>query len=445
MDLIKFSSKVIRRARKLKLDDCELLATSTRLLTARIENHEVTLELKENIFSAGLRVLKRGKIGYVPITEPNFELLERGIKTALICAAPAPFDSFAVIKDVPDDLINFDPRAEKLFNMPGEIQNIAREMVNRAYATGRIETFEGEIQVEIEQRLVTTLDSPAPVYGERTRFAAFVDVNSRDYDFIVSRNLPELNEVVLLGATVAANLPHTETNPEIENLRGKIVPVILHPAMLEEMLRRLVAEHFYASTVQEGMSRFRLGEKIASENLTLWDDATAPYDGNTFPTDDEGTPARKNLIVENGILKMFLYDRATAVKDGVESTGNGKRKPVLIEEEYEAPVRCAINDIYIAPGNRSLSEMIKNIEHGLIVKTLLGFHTANRTTGDFANPLYFGSVIRNGEIAALPEPGRWSIKGNALDCLKNIEVISRETKPVGAGVLPWVQLELTVG
>lgn len=107
-------------------------------------------------------------------------------------------------------------------------------------------------------------------------------------------------------------------------------------------------------------------------------------------------------------------------------------------------MRCSINDIYLAPGAESLEQMITNINHGLIVKTLLGFHTANRTTGDFANPIYFGAVIRNGEIAALPEPGRWALKGNALDCLKTVQAISRETKPVGSGVLPWVRIELTV-
>lgn len=444
MDLIDYTKKVKRLANKLKLDDCELLANSTRILSARIENREITMELKEGLFSAGVRVLKRNRIGYVPITEPDFTLLERGIATALVKAPPAPFSSFALIEKLPAELANFDPAVKKLFNSPGKVQELAQELVERAFTTGRIETIEGSINVEIEQRVVSILHSPEFAYAERTRFSAFAEVNSKDFDFITSRKSPELEQVIELGAAVARSLPQRETSPEAENLRGKTIPVILHPMMFEDLIRRLVAEHLYASAVQDGMSRFHLGERVAPEQFTMWDDATAPYDGNTFPTDDEGTPSRKNLLVENGILKMFLYDRASAFKDGVESTGNGRRRPVLVEEEHEAPVRCSINDIYLAPGVESLEQMIKNIKQGLIVKTLLGFHTANRTTGDFANPIYFGSVIRNGEIAALPEPGRWSIKGNALDCLKTVKAISRETKPVGSGVLPWVRIELTV-
>ncbi len=444
MDLLKFSEKVKKLARRLKLDDAELLVTNTRILSARLENQEITLELNEAIFAAGLRVIKRNKIGYVPITEPNFDLLERGIKTALVRAAPAPFPSFVTINEQPPEIPASDPAIVQLQNTPARLQEIARDLLRRAYDTGKIETIEGAIRIEHETRLVTTLHSTYPACTERTGLFAFAEVNSKDYDFVVGRRLPEIEEITALGAKVAKGIPDRETTPEAEGIKGKTVPVIVCPEMLEEILRRLVAEHLYAATVQEGMSRFHLGEPVASELVTLWDDATVPYGGNTFPTDDEGTPSRKNLIIKNGILQMFLYDRASAWKDGVESTGNGKRRPLLIEDEHEAPVRCTINDVYLAPGDKPLAEMIKNIDHGVMVKLLLGFHTANKTTGDFTNTLYFGRIINNGEITALPEPGRWSIKGNALACLKTVKAVSQETKSVGNGVLPWVQMELTV-
>ncbi len=444
MDLIKFAEKVKRLTGKLKVDDVEVLLTSKRTLNARIENKEISLELNEAIFSAGLRILKRGKIAYLPVTEPDIDLIERGINTALVRAAPAPYPSFAIIEPPAQKLLTFDPAVARLLDNPDEVQKIALLLVNRAYETGKIETIEGRIWIELENRLLTTLHSSEPAYAERTGFSAMAEVNSKDFDFVGTRKLPDIEQVIALGAAVARNLPATETTPETEGLKGKTVPAIIHPVMLEEILRQLVAEHLYASTVQEGMSKFRPGARIASELVTLWDDATAPYDGNTFPVDDEGTPSRKNMIIENGILKTFLYDRATALKEGRESTGNGRRRPVLIENEHEAPVRCTINDIYLAPGDKPLEEIVKGINHGVVVKKLLGFHTANRTTGDFSNPLYFGRTIRNGEIASLPEPGRWAIKGNALDCLKTIGAISQETKAIGSGVLPWVQMELTV-
>ncbi len=445
MDLIKFSEQVKKSIKKLALHDYELFLTVHRTLDTRIENKEITMELNEDIFSGCLRVLKGDKIGYVPFTEPNLSLIELGVTTALVKAPPASFTNFAVISASQEPSPAFDPEVARLIDTPAKIQQLAQDLIRRAYATNRIETIEGTIRTDIESRLLTTLNSTRPAYAERTLFSAYAEVNNKDFDFVAGRKMPQLELIPELGAAVARSLPEKETSPAAEGMKGKTVPVILHPVFTEDMIRRLIAEHLYASTVQEKMSRYSLGAQVMSRLITLWDDATFPFGNTTFPVDDEGTPARKNLIIENGFLKMFLYDRTTALRDKVESTGNGRRRPVLIEDEHEAPVRCTINDIFIAPGQTPLADMIKGIEQGIYIKILLGFHTANRTTGDFANTLYFGRIIRNGELASLPEPGRWSIKGNALSALKTVSVVSAETLSVGSGVLPWIQTELTVG
>lgn len=445
MDLLKFNEQVRKTLKKLSLDDYELFLTVHRTLDTRIENKEITIELNEDIFSGCLRVIKDGRIGYVPFTEPSLSLIELGVKTALVKAPPTPFPQFATISAAQEPLPTFDPDVAQLIDTPAKIQQLAQDLIRCAYETDRIETIEGTIRIGKEARLLTTRNSTQPAYAERTLFSAFAEVNNKDFDFVVGRKLPELEPVSELGAKVAISLPEKETSPEAEDMKGKTVPVILHPVLIEDMIRRLIAEHLYASTVQEGMSRYHLGEQVMSSLITLWDDATFPFGESTFIVDDEGTRTRKNLIIEQGILKMFLYDRTTALRAGVESTGNGRRRPVLIEDEHEAPVRCTINDIFIAPGKTALGDMIKKIERGVYIKILLGFHTANRTTGDFANTLYFGRIIRNGELAFLPEPGRWSIKGNVLSALKAVNAVSLETLAVGSGVLPYLQTELTVG
>ncbi|MGQ9707681.1 MAG: TldD/PmbA family protein [bacterium] len=444
MDLYQFSKQVRKTARRLLLDDFELFLTVNRTLETRIENKETTLKMNEDIFSGCLRVIKKGRIGYIPFTEPNLSLLELGIKTVLTKAPPAPFARFAAIHNIPEALETFDPVVAKLIEKPRDIQRLANELVQRAYETKRVETLEGVIRVGVENRLLTTFNSPKIAFAERSSFFAFAEVNARDFDFVAGRKMPEPEPIAELGAKVARNLPRSEVSPETEGMKGKSVPVILDPVFSEEMIRRLVAEHLYASTVQEGMSRYRIGEPVMSQLVTLWDDATAPFGDATFPVDDEGTPSRKNLIIEKGVLKMFLYDRTSAARAGVDSTGNGRRRPVLIEDEHEAPVRCTINDIFISPGNTPLAQMIKEIDHGLLIKVLLGFHTANRTTGEFTNTLCFGRIIRNGELTSLPEPGRWSIKGNALKALKSVVAVSREIRSVGSGALPWLKTELAV-
>lgn len=444
MDIGRFAEAALKVGGRLKLDDMELLCTSTSTLMARIENREVTLRLEEDIFCAGVRVLKSGRMGNVPLAVPDVSLLETGIRAALAKAGPAPFPSFASVERQRSDLEARDGSVAALLAAPAKVRDLAEELISRTWATHRVETLEGAIAVQTEDRLFTTLSSRVPVRLERTSFSSSAEVDSRDFDFIAGRDLPDLDSVVNLGARLARDIPKASATPESEGVKGRTIPVVIHPIMLDEILRRLVAEHLYASTVQEGLSRFHSGDRVGSELITLWDDATNPFGSHTFPTDDEGSPSQRTLVIADGILQTFLYDRASAARESRPSTGSGRRRPVLIEEEHEAPVRCACADLILKPGTTSLREMIGEIRSGLLVKYLLGFHTSNRTTGDFANTLYMGRVIRNGESVALPEPGRWSMKGNALDLLKNISAVSRETMRVWSSNLPWIRTELTV-
>jgi PmbA protein len=445
MNIDKFAESALRVAAKLRLDDIEVLLTDTHTLSARIENHDVTLELQQGIFAAAIRVLKRGRIGYVPLTEPDPAVLAEGIRAALVKAPAAPFAEFARIDTERPALKTSDPAVARLSGDPARVRSMAEDLIARAYGTGLIETLEGGVNVGVETRLVATLHGRTPARAERTEFSAYADVNSKDFAFTAGGAMPELDEVAGLGAAAARSLPRASVTPDAEGMRGRTVPAILHPLFVDSLLRLLVAEHLYASTHQEGMSRYSVGNRVASGLVTLVDDRTDDFGGNTFPTDDEGTASRRTTVIDAGVLKTFLYDRAAAAREGVESTGNGRRRPVLIEEPHEAPVRCGLNDLFVLPGATPLAEMLAGVAQGLVVKTLLGFHTANKTTGDFANTLYHGRIVRNGTEAALPEPGTWSVRGNALDCLKSVTAVSRETMATGNGRLPWLLTELAVG
>ncbi len=444
MDFKKFNEQIRRVTQKFNLTDYEILLTITTTLTAHIENREITLQLENDIFSGSLRGLKADKLSFVPFTEPSLGLLELGIRVAQNSALPAPLTAFATIPAHLPVPAAFDPQIVRLLNNPALVQRFAEDIVRQAYETNRIETLKGLVQVRNETKLLATRHSPEAVCADRTAFSVFVDVNTKDFAYFATRKLPELDELTGLAAQVANALPTYETTPENEGLKGKIVPAILDPIFTEEMIRKLVAEHLYAAAAQEGMSKYQIGTQIMSPLITLWDDASCPFGSTTFPVDDEGTPVRKNLVVKAGVLQHYLYDRTTAQRDSVESTGNGRRRPVLIEEENEAPVRCTINDIFISPGETELDQMLKTVDAGILIRLLLGFHTANRTTGDFTNTLYIGRIIKNGEITALPHPGRWAVKGNALKIMKNIAAVSKETCATGSGNLPWLKTEITV-
>ena len=83
-----------------------------------------------------------------------------------------------------------------------------------------------------------------------------------------------------------------------------------------------------ADLAQSGLSVYsgKIGRQIAAPLITVIDDATIPGKRGSFRFDDEGTGAERTVLVEKGVLKTFMYDRLTAMKDGARSTGNGRRE-----------------------------------------------------------------------------------------------------------------------
>jgi predicted Zn-dependent protease len=444
MDLVKFAQDVISLAAKKRLDDCELMVTSSRTLQARITNREVKLILEQDIFSAGIRILKDSGIGYLPLSEPDVSAVATGIDHLLADLRPFPLSCFAVIPDSRPGLECFDPAVARLLKQPRQLKDLARDLSDQAFAAGALESLEGSVAVQEEEKLVHTMHSGRAAPVRRTSFAGFADVNTKDFDSVASRRLPDLARVAQLGAELVRTLPKGELTPEVLNVKGKPVLIILHPYILEVLLSTLVAEHAFATTAQAGLSRYQAGATVAARHITLVDDALAPFMADTFPTDDEGTVSQRTAIIEGGVFKSYLHDRASAQQAGKSSTGHGKRRPILTEDENEAPVRASVRSLFLQPGAKPLEQMIRETECGILVKFLLGIHTANKTTGDFTNPVYAGKVIRHGRVEALTESGRWSLKGNALDLLKQASELSSDTVNTGAAVLPYLKTELVV-
>ena len=94
------------------------------------------------------------------------------------------------------------------------------------------------------------------------------------------------------------------------------------------MIHEAIGHGLEADLAQQGLSVYskKIGERVASPLITVVDDPTLPQKRGSYAFDDEGVPSRKTVLVQEGILKGYLYDRLTALKDRVKSTGNGRRQ-----------------------------------------------------------------------------------------------------------------------
>ena len=192
------------------------------------------------------------------------------------------------------------------------------------------------------------------------------------------------------------------------------MPVVLSSKAGGTMIHEAIGHGLEADLAQRGLSVYseRMGEKVASPLISVVDDPTLPAQRGSYAFDDEGTPSRRTLLVERGVLRGYLYDRLTAMRDGVPSTGNGRR-----ESYREKPIPRMSNTL-IVPGETRPEEIVRSVEKGLFVKKM-GGGQVNTVNGDFVFEVSEGYLIEKGAVG---EPVRGAIlTGNGPQVLKEID------------------------
>lgn len=174
-----------------------------------------------------------------------------------------------------------------------------------------------------------------------------------------------------------------------------------------------------ASSVAYGNSQFcgKLGQKIANEKVTAIDDGTIPNDWGSINIDDEGTPARRNVLIENGILKSYMIDKFNGRRMEMEPTGNARR------QSFSYVPTSRMTNTFIAPGSDKDEDIIASIEFGLYAKEM-GGGSVNPVTGEFNFAVNEGYLIRGGKIC---EPVRGaSLVGKGSEVIQKIDMVGTE-------------------
>ena len=198
-----------------------------------------------------------------------------------------------------------------------------------------------------------------------------------------------------------------------------VMPVAIENGFGGVIFHEACGHSLEASAVAYGQSQFtgKLGQKIANEKVTAIDDGTIPGAWGSINIDDEGTPARKNVLIEKGVLKSYMVDKFNGRRMGMESTGNARR------ESYSFTPTSRMTNTYIAAGDDKNEDIIASIEYGLYAKQM-GGGSVNPLTGEFNFAVNEGYLIRNGKIC---EPVRGaSLVGKGSEVIQNIDMVGTD-------------------
>ena len=255
----------------------------------------------------------------------------------------------------------------------------------------------------------------------------------RDYWYSVSRSLAKLDPAEEVGKEAARR---TLRRLGARKVKTTKVPVVLDPMVATSMLEHIF-EGVNGDSVYRGASFLagKLGQKIASENVTVIDDGTMPGGFGTSPFDGEGIPTRRTVVIENGVLNSYLLNTYTAKKLGLQTTANASRG--LAGTPGIGP-----GNYFLQPGMRTPELLIGDIKEGLYVTEFLGMGV-NLVTGDYSRGAS-GLWIVNGELAYPVE--EITVAGNLKDVFLNISEVASNLEFRGSVASPTIRIDgLTVG
>jgi PmbA protein len=257
-------------------------------------------------------------------------------------------------------------------------------------------------------------------------------------EFLVSRTLEDFSEIGKKAADHAVKM--LESKPLGKSAR---TTTVWKNVAIEELLKNMLQTASNARNVQEGKSYFKgkTNEKVASDTVTIVDDGQLPEGLATHKIDAEGVPMRTTIIIENGILKSYLYDNYSALREDKQSSGNAKRD--WPEPFIQTPTASTTN-LIVKPGRKKLEELIATVDEGvLITDNVMGALHANTITGDFSVVAPNAFLIKKGEVKNPLEP--ITIAGNFFLALKKVRETGSDTRLLESGKIPSITIEdLTV-
>ncbi|VVM18403.1 TldD protein, part of TldE/TldD proteolytic complex [uncultured Gammaproteobacteria bacterium] len=234
-----------------------------------------------------------------------------------------------------------------------------------------------------------------------------------DYRYFIDHNFAEVYAQEAIRQALVAL--------EAQDAPAGKLPVILGPGWPGVLLHEAIGHGLEGDFNRKGTSVFtgKIGEQVASEKCTIVDNGTLANRRGSLTVDDEGTQTQNTTLIENGILKGYMFDKMNAKLMGVEPTGNGRR------ESYAHIPMPRMTNTYMLNGEDTLEQMIASVDDGLYAVNFDGGQV-DITSGKFVFSANEAYLIKNGKISH-PVKGATLI-GSGDEALKKISMVANDLK-----------------
>jgi PmbA protein len=393
--LIDLADRLVAAARRAGADQADAIAVRSVSLAVELRDGAVEESQRSESDDVGLRVLVGHKQAAVSTNDVKADGLDGLAERAVAMARAAPADEFAGLAD-PELLARTFPDLDLLDpDMPSVamLEQRARRAEEAAMAVAGVAKSGGaSASAGIGGLvLVTSHGFHGATIGSRHSIAMSAIAGSgtgmeQDYDYSSKLHAADLDAAEQIGRSAGERAVKRLNPRKVETRR---VPVVFDPRISGSLIGHLAsAANGSAITRKTSFLRDRLGERIFRQGIEVIDDPLRKRGQRSRPFDAEGVATRRIKLVEDGVLKSWLLDSATARELRLQTTAHANRGVSSVPSPGPS-------NLYLAPGTQSPEQLIADIKDGFYVTDLIGMGV-NLVTGDYSRGAA-GFWIENGE------------------------------------------------
>ena len=422
--IYEIADKCVKEVEKLS-DEWEIYIANNESIEVESKKDILNFAKEEIENGVGIRIIKDNEIGFAYTSDLDkiSQTAQKALENAKLNKVDEYYE-FSEVEDVKEVKGTYDKNYDNL--SLDECCEFLENIINRTKENECEITSSGFSAMKSSELILNS--NGVSIYDKGTGFSGGLSVNiekdgqfATAYDYNSTRKLDleyeQLTDDVCKLALDSLNPKAIET---------KNCDVILDYYAASGLLSTFI-QGFIGENVLRGRSILhdKVGEEITNPNLSIIDDPLLEGAMGTCKADGEGTASQKTTMVEDGILKSFLYDIYTANKAGCETTSNGYRGSYLT-----TPGISLSNLLFDFKSKIGLDE----INRGILTTSVLGAHTANPISGDFSVEANNAFTIENGEICDGVKKAM--ISGNIYELMKKCEGLKSEMKQKGSFIIP---------
>ncbi|NHJ39580.1 MAG: TldD/PmbA family protein [Asgard group archaeon] len=439
-ELLALADTGLKYAKNQGADHAEIYVSSQNNI--KVTNQMGIIDARDGLNEGiGVSVALGKKIGFAAMSSLTDKAMKYAVTEAITLAKSVTQENVDFVsypakqKPAKDGIIDnkiVSISTEDIVNMTNEIFNDAKNFDKRIVsASANTQTFYGGHAVANSEGISAA--------SKATGFVIISNVTAMEgsqrkssFDFSVTRTIPK---EITIGSNCAEKAIKLFNSKPL-NHTG-VLPTVWNQLIMSNFWQISLIQSINGRQVVEKNSYFmdKLGDQVGIKELKITDDGQLPEGVNTGEIDDEGVPRRTTKIVENGVLRSFLYDNYYGRLGKAESTGNASRG-----QSYESTPGISPTTIVIQPGSKTQEELIAEIDKGIFVTdNVMGLGHSNLISGDFSVVATNAYLIEKGEIAYPLDSIQ--IAGNLYKSYKDITHIGSDSKLLPSVKTPSIMFD----